>query len=246
MSTSKPVEWVTALIQRFEDQLPIKCGELTNPMRSNLEQNKECLIALSRFKFSLVINGLTDILKTIDNTRFGGYDQEKNIYESYLIVLDAVEQCLANTKDLSTSRLDEAIYVNKLLPVVCKLLNVPGDGITVQQVRQLASNVLFALSVNNFGTLFSKVVSRLECLIVSGDETCEAGDLDLIQHMNVDMLKLTRLLNEEVQKWRLLKKFHHTELVKSVEKAIWNWLDTYPEEFTDLQKRPNAELSVSI
>ncbi len=83
-------------------------------MRSNLEQNKECLIALSRFKFSLVINGLTDILKTIDNTvgkencfvyfykhfsfiqRFGGYDQEKNIYESYLIVLDAVEQCLAN------------------------------------------------------------------------------------------------------------------------------------------------------
>jgi hypothetical protein len=36
---------------------------------------------------------------------------------------------------------------------------------------------------------------RLECLIASGDETCEAGDLDLIQHMNVDMLKLTRLLN---------------------------------------------------
>ena len=25
--------------------------------------------------------------------------------------------------------------------------------------------------------------------------------------------------------------------------AIWNWLDTYPEEFTDLQKRPNSELS---
>ncbi|CAF4021024.1 unnamed protein product, partial [Rotaria sp. Silwood1] len=62
----------------FEDQLPIKCGELTNQMRLNLEQNKECLIALSRFKFSLVINGLTDILKTIDNTRYGGFDQEKN------------------------------------------------------------------------------------------------------------------------------------------------------------------------
>ena len=37
-------------------------------MRLNLEQNKECIISLSRFKFSLVINGLTDILKTIDNT----------------------------------------------------------------------------------------------------------------------------------------------------------------------------------
>jgi hypothetical protein len=39
---------------------------------------------------------------------------------------------------------------------------------------------------------------RLECLIASGDETCEAGDLDLIQHMNVDMLKLTRLLNGKI------------------------------------------------
>lgn len=29
-------------------------------------------------------------------------------------------------------------------------------------------------------------------------------------------------------------------------KAIWNWLDTYPEEFTDLQKRPNAELSGNV
>lgn len=27
------------------------------------------------------------------------------------------------TKDLSTSRLHEAIYVNKLLPVVCKVRN---------------------------------------------------------------------------------------------------------------------------
>lgn len=30
----------------------------------------------------------------------------------------------------------------------------------------------------------------------------------------------------------------------SLERAIWNWLDTYPEEFKDLHlKRPNAELS---
>ena len=43
--------------------------------------------------------------------------------------------------------------------------------------------------------LFFLLFIRLECLIASGDETCEAGDLDLIQHMNVDMLKLTRLLN---------------------------------------------------
>ena len=44
---------------------------------------------------------------------------------------------------------------------------------------------------------------RLECLIATGDETCDAGDLELIQHMNVDMLKLTRLLNGNASSLRL-------------------------------------------
>lgn len=48
-------------------------------MRLNLEQNKECLISLSRFKFSLVINGFTDILKSIDNTVSRQEEDEKNI-----------------------------------------------------------------------------------------------------------------------------------------------------------------------
>ncbi|CAF4356639.1 unnamed protein product [Rotaria sp. Silwood2] len=56
----------------------------------------------------------------------------------------------------------------------------------------------------------------LGCLIALVDETWKASDLDLIQHMNVDMLKLPRLLN-----------------------------DTYLEEFTDLQKQPNAKSSGS-
>lgn len=32
-------------------------------------------------------------------------------------------------------------------------------------------------------------------------------------------------------------------LVVSLDKAIWNWIDTYPEEFAVLQKNPNEELS---
>ena len=59
------------------------------------------------------------------------------------------------------------------------------------------------------------------------------------------MTKLTRLLNEVVAKWKHLKKTHQVVLVTSLEKAIWNWLDTYPDEFKDLQKRPNAELSTN-
>lgn len=31
--------------------------------------------------------------------------------------------------------------------------------------------------------------------------------------------------------------------MNSLEKAIWNWMDTHPQEFADLQKQPNEDVS---
>ena len=78
--SQKPIEWVSALIERFQDQLPIKVGELTKQMRSNAVQKKECLINLSKYKFSLVINGLIDTLRSIESIKITGLEQEKNLY----------------------------------------------------------------------------------------------------------------------------------------------------------------------
>lgn len=33
--------------------------------------------------------------------------------------------------------------------------------------------------------------------------------------------------------------------MNSLEKAIWNWMDTYPYEFADVQLNPNEDLSKS-
>ena len=48
---------------------------------------------------------------------------------------------------------------------------------------------------------------------------------------------------ENVQKFKFLKKNVHLVLAASLERAIWNWMDHYPEEFTELQKKPNDELA---
>jgi len=40
---------------------------------------------------------------------------------------------------------------------------------------------------------------------------------------------------ESIQKFKSLKKSAHLLLMTSLEKAIWNWMDTYPHEFADLQ-----------
>ncbi|GLD53013.1 neurofibromin isoform X1, partial [Lates japonicus] len=95
MAAHKPVEWVQAVITRFDEQLPIKVGHQNTHSKVSTEHNKECLINISKYKFSLVISGLTTILKNVNNMRIFGEASQKNLYLSQLIILDTLEKCLA-------------------------------------------------------------------------------------------------------------------------------------------------------
>ncbi|XP_069683037.1 neurofibromin isoform X4 [Periplaneta americana] len=250
MGTQKPVEWVSSLITRFEEQLPCRTGPQTTHSRVNEEQNKKCLIQISRYRFSLVISGLTKILQRVNEMflsvmagpRPHGPDMERNCYESLLIVLDTLEKCLSN-QPKDTARFDEAMNVKLLLREICQFIDVPNDNPTVLQLKNLASKVLFALSLNFFNAVFNRISARLQELSACNEENPDYSDIELIQHINVDVNRLTRLLNESIQKFRLLKKSAHLVLMTSLEKAIWNWMDTYPHEFADLQKKHNEELA---
>lgn len=50
------------------------------------------------------------------------------------------------------------------------------------------------------------------------------------------------IIAEAIQKFKQLKKSAHIVLMNSLEKAIWNWMDTYSYEFAELQKEPNEDL----
>ena len=59
---------------------------------NNIETNKQCLIQVSRQKFSLVINGLTKILQAVESMKIVGPDAERNYYESQLIILETLNE----------------------------------------------------------------------------------------------------------------------------------------------------------
>ena len=140
----------------------------------------------------------------------------------------------------------------------------------VLQLRSLASRVLFALSMNNFNAVFNRVSARLQELSTSNEENPDYADIELIQHISLDLQRLNKLLNgilyticmsnnsmfilvgtvcmyilvikktnifflETVLKFKMVKKGAHVVLMNSLEKAIWNWMDTYPQEFAELQ-----------
>ena len=296
---SKPVEWVSALLTRFEEHLPCRIGPQTHHTRTNVQQNKESLINISRHKFSLVISGLTKTLTKINDLKpaLSG-DLERDYHESLLIVLDTLEKCLSlqaakhrnqtkigcltgssggphglylkrqaqtvstpgetsrsllngsegasqpQTATAPQQKYDEIMNVKLLLKEICQFLDMqPNSGPTlandnllpsmssynmVSQIRKLASKILFALSVNNFGAVFNRIQGRLQELSVSNEENPDNHtDIELIQHIDVDVARLTRLLHEAIGKFRQLKKNAQLTLMGSMEKAIWNWMDNY-------------------
>ncbi|XP_075988651.1 neurofibromin 1 isoform X14 [Anticarsia gemmatalis] len=255
MGTQKPGEWANSLIARFEEQLPYKTGAQNLHSRINEEQCKACLVQISRHRFSLVIAGLTKILQRVNElyqpTVSVGLNRpqtelEKGYHDSLVIVLDTLEICLSS-QPKDTAKYEEAMNVKILLREVCQFIDTRNEN-TVNNIllKQLASKVLFALSLNFFNAVFNRISARLQLfqeLSSSSEENPDYTDIELIQHINVDILRLIRLLTESIQKFKLLRKSAHLVLVSSLEKAIWNWMDTYPQEFAEVHCRPNDELS---
>lgn len=59
-------------------------------------------------------------------------------------------------------------------------------------IKLLASKVLFALSLNFFNAVFNRISARLQELSACSEENPDYSDIELIQHINVDVNKLIR------------------------------------------------------
>uniref|UniRef100_A0A8C5N5E9 Neurofibromin n=1 Tax=Leptobrachium leishanense TaxID=445787 RepID=A0A8C5N5E9_9ANUR len=243
MAAHKPLEWVQAVVSRFDEQLPIRAGQQNTHTKVSMEHNKECLINISKYKFSLVISGLTNILKNVNNMRIYGEAAEKNLYLSQLIILDTLEKCLAG-QPKDCMRLDETMLVKQLLPEICHFIHTHREGNQhAADLRISASGVLFSLSCNNFNAVFSRISTRLQELTVCSEDNADVHDIELMQYINVDCAKLKRLLQETVLKFKSLKKVAQLAGINSLEKAFWNWVETYPDEFTKLYQRPQTDMA---
>ncbi|CAH8500828.1 unnamed protein product [Heterobilharzia americana] len=233
MADKRPNEWVQLLLSRFDSQLPIRTGIHTAQSTQNMERNKECLVNVSKYKFSLVISGLTKMLQNIDSMQVYGPDAERNFQPH------------------DTSRLDETILVKNLLQELFRVRNLvlnfmhltSDNGKMYNQLLLLVSQVLYALSTQYFNAVFNRIPNCLALAAQDESNVDQANELELIQHLNLDMRKLSRLIVEICNRFRSLKKSTWLHLAVYLERAIWNWLENYPQEFDDLQKKPNDELA---
>uniref|UniRef100_A0A182J2N7 Ras-GAP domain-containing protein n=1 Tax=Anopheles atroparvus TaxID=41427 RepID=A0A182J2N7_ANOAO len=172
-----------------------------------------------------------------------GHEPERCCYDSLIIILETLERCLSGqSKD--TARFEEAMNVKLLLREICQFIDIQNENNqNATSLKALASKVLFALSQNHFGAVFNRISARLQELSTCSEENPDYSDIELIQHIDLDVHRLTKLLTETIQKFKSLKKSAHMILLSSLEKALWNWIEFHPKEFEDLQRNPNDELS---
>lgn len=129
--------------------------------------------------------------------------------------------------------------VKLLLREITRFMDVQSDSIpNSTQLKTLASKVLFALSQNHFSSVFNRISARIQELAACSEENTDYTDIELIQHIDMDVIKLTKLLQETINKFRS-KKAPPLILLNSIEKAIWNWIEYHPHEFQDLQHNVN-------
>lgn len=123
------------------------------------------------------------------------HDAERCYFESLVIILTTLERCLANqTKD--TARFEEAMNVKLLLREISQFIDVQSDNNpNAAQLKAIASRVLFALSQNHFSAVFNRISARIQELITCSDENPDCCDIELIQHIDMDINKLTKLLH---------------------------------------------------
>ncbi|KAG2458844.1 NF1 protein, partial [Polypterus senegalus] len=89
----------------------------------------------------------------------------------------------------------------------------------------------------------SHLRDRMQELTMCSEDTVDIHDIELIQYINVDCSKLKRILQDTALKFKALKKTVQLNLINSLEKAFWNWVENYPDEFTMLYQRPQSDMA---
>lgn len=84
--------------------------------------------------------------------------------------------------------------VKLLLRELCQFIDVNESNPNAQSLKALASKVLFALSQNHFGAVFNRILARLQELSATSEENPDFGDIELIQHIDLDIPRLIKLL----------------------------------------------------
>eukprot|EP01114_Cavostelium_apophysatum_P004552 TRINITY_DN1484_c0_g1_i2.p1 TRINITY_DN1484_c0_g1~~TRINITY_DN1484_c0_g1_i2.p1 ORF type:complete len:1402 (-),score=458.43 TRINITY_DN1484_c0_g1_i2:3446-7651(-) len=202
--------------------------------------NGLALVELSKSKLDVVLDGLTEKIKA------GGLSEElqthllKLMKKCMQVQLEKVRAQQKEEKEVSRDLLLSEQLAAKIFALVqTYLLKAPqSKSDDLPPLYQRAGEVLFHLSALSPDAIFPKTAIIIEKGPEARDNDETANQYLMIQHLDLNSKRLTSLLTKVSQSVAAYGKKSNLQvlLAKVLRKAIWNWIDNYPQEFVQLSK----------
>ncbi|EDV22626.1 uncharacterized protein TRIADDRAFT_59057 [Trichoplax adhaerens] len=235
-------EWVQAIIDRFDKQLPYNVGKVNSQAKISAEQNRRCLLTVSRNELKRVISGLTTTLRNILlNSEIVKENPNSNIdlediNESKSITLNTLEECFKVNQD---STLDREL-IEALLQTLAQITARSRDS--KPSSREAAGRIILQISNKYWTTVFKHVSSSIQWLSRGTDDHADTCGIELTQYLSLSITRII-LLFKESRCFMSLKRTPQQVLSDSISKGVWNWLRNNPKEFSQLYRDRNPELA---
>ena len=117
-----------------------------------------------------------------------------------------------------------------------RLLATSGStpGAAINQMTKLVSRIIFYLSASNWPLVLLRIKSRISYLTTTIEEDPELVELRLLEWANIDRVRLGQVMQEVSIVFLNVKRPAQVIIAGVLRKAIWNWIDVYPEEYQTL------------
>ncbi|VDM39919.1 unnamed protein product [Toxocara canis] len=234
----KPAEWISSLIQRYQDQLPTRTGrQMDSEGRQLLNTSHNCIINVSKHHLHLVLQALVRVLNAVNASR---WTSEAALVQSRLVVLETLFECLSEAESPSGRSVERECCMKNVLEEMSGLVGNSGA------VSEKAALVVGRVGALHPSLMLSRLERALDALHTE-DATDEQTDLALshlalIGFVPFELDYITRVLAQVSQYWPPRKE-HVENVCNMISAVLWRWIERCPDQFSALQHSSQHQLS---
>uniref|UniRef100_A0A1I8AN80 Importin N-terminal domain-containing protein n=1 Tax=Steinernema glaseri TaxID=37863 RepID=A0A1I8AN80_9BILA len=240
----KQLEWISSLIQRYQDQLPTNTGRpIDRETRQLLDTTHSCIINVSKNHLQMVVVSLVRVLKAVNASR---WTSELALTQSRLIVMETLLECLQEAEGPLARRPEREACMGQLLEEMWQMMTACGPG---SQVHDTATAIVARVGALYSTMMIAKLDATLEALKAeeTPDETVEDAlkHLSMMSHVTYVLCDVIKILNQVLAHYPVRKEFVEP-VCAMLSSAMWKWIEANPDQFGLLQHSAHEQLSGTV
>ncbi|GMS88529.1 hypothetical protein PENTCL1PPCAC_10704, partial [Pristionchus entomophagus] len=233
-SQQKPEEWITTLIQRYQDQLPTGTGKVSDrESRELLLTTHLCIVNVGKHHSITIMQGLVRVLKAVNASK---WTAPIAIIQSRLFILSTILDCLQETQPFQGRNLDRDTMIKNVLNEMWIIIQ-SGNAEVVERAISVVSRV------GDIAAPVSMARAEMGLNVLQDEDNSEESIqealsfVSLMSHVSLDLDQLCKFLHMVNSLWPPRKE-HLESVCCMIQAVMWKFIEKYPDTFSSLQHSP--------